>query len=288
MASVIIPAHNEEAVISRSIGAVLSQATPKDEIFVCVNGCTDGTEQVAKTFAPRVTVLSTSYASKVYALNQGDAAACSFPRVYLDADVELTEGCLDLLKKALTDDRFLAAAPEPQMDLSRSSWAVRAYYDVWLSLPYCQRGMMGAGVYAMSKEGRNRFDRFPELIADDGFVRALFQEHERCRVVGARVLVRAPVSLKYLLRIKIRSRIGQMQLALEHPELKQNEVKSYSHGIWSTIRNPLRWPAAMIYLWVSVITRILGRHELSRLSQYRWQKDLSSRGDVEASNRGSK
>ena len=60
------------------------------------------------------------------------------------------------------------------IDLRGSSLAVRAYYRIWLRLPYVREGMIGVGVYALSEEGRRRFGEFPEVIADDGYVRMLF------------------------------------------------------------------------------------------------------------------
>ena len=45
--------------------------------------------------------------------------------------------------------------------------------------------MIGVGVYALSEEGRRRFDEFPEVIADDGYVRMLFSGTERIRVDDA-------------------------------------------------------------------------------------------------------
>lgn len=277
MASIIIPAHNEATVISRSLEALLKQAAPEDEIIVCANGCTDQTAEIISGYQPRVTLVCTSVPSKVQALNLGDGVAHSFPRIYADADVVFQEGCLDRLKQVLHSQNFLAVAPTPQMDMSDSSWAVRAYYRIWLSLPYCQRGMIGAGVYGLSARGRARFDRFPDLIADDGYVRALFQEHERCKVDGARVTVRAPATLSSLLRIKIRSRTGQMQLASAYPDLLANERKAYIGGLGKVMRNPARWPAALVYLWISVATRVAAKNQLGRAATLTWEKDWSSR-----------
>ena len=55
--------------------------------------------------------------------------------------------------------------------------------------------MIGAGVYALSEAGRARFGDFAAVIADDGYVRALFKEEERGRVADARSAVWAPASL---------------------------------------------------------------------------------------------
>ena len=80
---------------------------------------------------------------------------------------------------------MLAVSPVPEVDFSRSSWFVKAYYDIWHNMPFCKSGLIGGCVYAMSEEGRKRFDKFPDIIADDGYARALFKEQERGVAVGA-------------------------------------------------------------------------------------------------------
>lgn len=282
MVAVIIPAHNEAALVSRTIQALLAEKGDDDEIIVVCNGCTDRTEEICRRFEPAVRVLSTSVASKVHALNLGDQHAGAFPRIYIDADVVLERGTLQKLKAALESGEHRAVAPVPVMDFTASSWAVRAYYAIWLALPYCRQGMMGAGVYALSEEGRRRFDEFPDLIADDGYVRALFKEHERGSVEGAFAKVRAPVSLRWLVKIKTRSRLGQMQLAVRFPELVANEEKAYASGIGKVLMNPLKWPAGAVYFYVALVSRILAKRQLPGISDYRWEKDESSRQEAAA------
>jgi glycosyltransferase involved in cell wall biosynthesis len=275
--AVVIPAHNEAAVIEQTLVALLGQAAPEDEIIVVCNGCSDDTAGVARRFAPRVTVLETDVPSKTNALNLGDRQARSFPRIYLDADVILAEGALGRLVRALESGRWLAVSPDPVMILEEASWPVRAYYDIWLSLPYCRSGMIGAGAYALSKTGRARFGDFPDVIADDGYVRALFTEEERGRVEGARSMVRAPASLAWLLKIKTRSRLGGMELALKFPGLLANEAKDYSGALRGMIANPLNWPKVLVYLYVNLVSRLMATRRLKNLSRYQWEKDLSSR-----------
>jgi glycosyltransferase involved in cell wall biosynthesis len=244
---------------------------------VITNGCKDKTETVARSFEPRITVINTPIPSKVNALNLGDQSARTYPRIYMDADIRLADGALGVIKKTLAAGHYLAVSPDPLMDLGGSSWAVRAYYDIWLAMPFCQSGMIGAGVYALSEEGRKRFDRFPDVIADDGFVRALFKEHERGKAIGAKAIVRAPATLYWLMKIKVRSRMGQMQLANLYPELIKNEQKSHSGGISNTLSKPSNWPKVIIYLYVSVMSRILARRRMHSIATYQWERDISSR-----------
>jgi len=276
MSSIIIPAHNEESLISNTITKVLDQSS-NNEIIVVVNGCTDNTYDTANSFSNDITLIKSDIPSKINALNIGDSHATSYPRIYMDADIQLEEGTLKKITDSLLKGKLLAVSPIPKMDFSSSSWFVKAYYDIWLSLPYCISGMMGAGVYALSKEARTRFDKFPDIIADDGYVRALFKEEERGSVKDAYVIVKAPASLKWLLKIKIRSRLGQMELASKFPELLKNEEKSYSGALSNFIKKPQKWPKLFIYLFVTVVTRIYAKNNLKKIADYQWEKDMSSR-----------
>lgn len=79
MTAIIIPAHNEVAVIERTLTALLDQAGPDDEVIVVCNGCSDDTAAVARRFAERVTVLETEVPSKTNALNLGIVQPARFP-----------------------------------------------------------------------------------------------------------------------------------------------------------------------------------------------------------------
>lgn len=276
MTAIIIPAHNEAVVIGHTLNGLLRQVGEGDEVIVVCNGCSDDTAGVARRFEPRVIVLETDVPSKTNALNLGDRRARSFPRIYLDADVVLGKGALAEIVRVLASGRWLAVSPVPVMDLDRASWAVRAYYDIWLALPYCRSGMIGAGVYALSEAGRARFADFPNVIADDGYARAMFKESERGRVDGAHSIVRAPASLDWLVKIKTRSRLGGMEMEAKYPGLLAIEAKDYS-WVLQVIANPLKWAKVLVYLYVNLVSRMRARRRLKDLSGYRWEKDLSSR-----------
>ena len=69
-----------------------------------------------------------------------------------------------------------------RMYMGYASSAVRNFYEVWQELPYVREGMIGTGVFALSEKGRKRFDTFPQFVADDGYIRLLFKNHERTKV----------------------------------------------------------------------------------------------------------
>ena len=203
MISIIIPAHNEENTIGRCLQALLSDAGDGQcEIIAVCNGCKDNTMKIVRSFGKAVQGIETEIASKAYALNLGDEAAVGFPRFYLDADVVLSFETIRKVAAVLDSGHYLAAAPTMKTDCSHSTWFVRSYYTIWQNLPYVREGMIGAGVYALSREGRSRFEKFPDIIGDDRFIRALFKTHERVAVKGCNSNVVAPRNLKGLIKIE--------------------------------------------------------------------------------------
>jgi len=281
MITVIIPAHNEETVIGRSLTALTQDAEADElQIIVVCNGCRDSTAEVARRFGAAVQVIETSIPSKTNALNMGDQAARGFPRVYMDADVELSVDSVRRIRDALETEGVLAAAPSVQNEFrADASWFVRGYYQFWRALPYIQEGMMGAGVYALNREGRRRFEEFPPLIADDGFVRAHYAPGERVEVRTAVSTVWAPAKLWDLVLIKTRSRLGFFQLRQRHPELFRNEAKTkhYRQALKAILRRPNVWPAAIPYVLVTVISRYRAKRQLRTSEAYVWERDNSSR-----------
>ena len=117
--SVIVPAHNEASVVGRALDSLLHEAEPGEfDVIVVCNGCTDDTADTARTRAG-VRVVEIQTASKVAALNAGDEHAQGFPRIYLDADIELSTESLRLVRDALADNP--AAAPLPIVDSSAAN-----------------------------------------------------------------------------------------------------------------------------------------------------------------------
>jgi len=172
----------------------------------------------------------------------------------------------------------LAAAPRMQMDLTGSSWVVRSYYDIWCNLPYCREGMIGAGVYALSEEGRKHFSDFPDIIADDRFIRALFRGDQRIGVSNAVSIVSAPTSTKGLIKIKTRSRLGGYEFESRFPEFLDNETKAYGMAIKELIGEIGMWSKALVYLSINLFTRIRARQQSRTKGFSHWERDESSRG----------
>lgn len=280
MPSILIPAHDEERVLGATLTAVLDGLDPRVVVVVACNGCRDRTAEVARGFAPRVQVLEIPTPSKVAALNAAEADAPSFPRVYLDADIPIRGVDLMRIVAALEQPGAFAAEPRARFDFAGASVLVRGYYAVWRGLHGGEPGDVGGGLYALSAAGRARFAEFPDVIADDGYVRAHFAPHEIRQVDDAESLVRTPRTLRMLIRVKTRSRLGALELARRFPELWANKRRAGASLRRKIARLPVRlWPLLPPYLLLqSWIGRRARRADRERAQNaYRWARDESTR-----------
>jgi len=279
--TVIIPAYNEANVIGATLDALLPGTVVGDiEIIVICNACTDNTVAIVRKYGGRVKCLESPVASKTNALNLGDREATGFPRIYLDADVVLSFDAVQKISAVLQNGRYLAAAPKMKMDFTTTSWAVKSYYDVWQQLPYVREGMIGTGAYALSQEGKNKVGDFPDIIADDGYVRAMFSGDERISVDDCYSLIRAPSNLYGLMKIKMRSRLGRYELAEKFPHLLKNEQKNYKFAFLKLLTKVNCWLKIPVYIYVNMVTRVRARKYFQLHKFTGWERDETSRYNI--------
>ncbi len=277
MISVIIPAHNESLVIARTLKAMTDGAASGElDIIVVCNGCSDDTAAAARCFAPRVRVIATEIASKTHAMNLGDQAAYGFPRIYVDADVVITVEAIRTLVRRLERGDVLLVAPTPTFDLTGCSWLVRACYDIRSLLPSAREGIGGSGVYALSAAGRARFQEFPALTADDGFVRVQFQSEARETLRSAQSTVFPPRGIKHLIATKTRSHFGSFELAKLYPERWSHRGESNLSSLLRLFRDPRLWSKLAVYCFVTVVAKYRARKRL-RAGIVSWERDQTSR-----------
>jgi glycosyltransferase involved in cell wall biosynthesis len=278
MISIIVPAHNEASVIGRCLRSMTAGARPDElEVLVVCNGCSDDTEAIATGFGPPVRVLVSPVASKNAALNLGHATASSYPRFFVDADIELPLESIRKVAALLASGAVHGAAPRLTVDLMGCSWPVRAYYDIWLRTPYVNEGMLGSGVYAISAEGGARFERFPDIIADDGFVRLLFEPNERRTVEGCHFVMRPPATLRSLIHINVRRRVGLYEMAELHPEKTRDESRGQRAFLSRLLADPRRWPGLAVYLYAKLACIAIYRWKAMQGRQKEWNRDETSR-----------
>lgn len=279
MFSVIIPAYNESAVIERCLRAMLADYKPGEfEIIVVPNGCSDDTADKARAFGEPVKVVETPVGNKIGALNLGDANATGYPRMYIDADIVVTtDGLRDVANMLGEGSPILVAAPKAVVAYQDRPLLVRSFMKVWTSLPYFTEGIIGAGFYAFSREGRERFDEFPDLIADDGFARLVAKPHERATSDRTTFTISPPATLRAIANIMVRVRAGAYELRSKFPHMYDNETTSAGRSLQIIATSPRLWPHAPIYLGVMFYAKLRAHDKLRKRREKLWERDETSR-----------
>lgn len=267
--AVIIPAHNEVAVIQRTLEALaMPIASGAVEVIVACNGCSDGTETVARSY-PGVQVIEVPRASKVDALNAGDEVATRWPRLYLDADIVLpTDALCATLERLTADEAVLCARPAFSYDTHGASWPVRAYYRARNRLSQASESIWGAGVYGLNLPGHKRLGAFPAVTADDCYIDGLYSRGEKVVLACQPVVVRTPRTTAALLATLNRVYRGNAELSAA-PGM---HIRGTARELAKSVRGPASAFDAALYAAFAVG----GRVQRSR-GEVAWERDESSR-----------
>jgi len=274
LASIVIPAHNEEASIARLLESLKAGAQPGEfEVIVVCNGCSDRTAEIARGFGVQVAELAEP--SKAAALAHGDSLAHHYPRLYVDADVDLDVPAVRALCAALDGD-VLAAGPRRELVLDEASSLVRAYYAVWSCLPQVRTGLFGRGVVAVSAAGHERTRALPAVMSDDLAMSEAFAPSERAVVDEAVVMIRTPRTLRDLLRRRIRVATGNTQL--DQVGRRSDAAKTSWADLLRLARTEPRVAAGLpVFVAVAVVARLASRRRVRSGDFSTWLRDDSSR-----------
>jgi glycosyltransferase involved in cell wall biosynthesis len=281
--SIIVPAHNEEAVLGHCLESVAAQDVGGPvQVVVAVNGCSDRTLAVAHASTPLLErrgfdydVIDLTAASKAEALNAGDRAARFGHRVYLDADVTLSANALSSVMSAFRADPGLKFC-SPRLKALATTYTGGVYARVWAELPYVKDEVIGAGCYIVRDGARSRWTTFPDIVADDKFARLHFDRAERRVVEDAEFRVHLPVGVAELVRVRSRWIRANRELRALFPELARTDKRRYGGSLRFIARNPALWidlvPFSAIYL-AAEIRAVTSRHRGPRT----WERAARAR-----------
>jgi glycosyltransferase involved in cell wall biosynthesis len=275
---IVVPAHNEEAVIAGNLRRLLDGTTPGEfDVVVVANACSDRTAELARETGVRV--LETPTSGKANALRLGDEACRTFPRVYLDADVELTAESVRALVAASRRPSVLACAPVVLWNVEGATWVARRTHHVHEQLIAPSRVLAGAGVYVLTEEGHARAFPVPDVLSDDGWVHANFAPGERIVVPEATSLVRPARTVSAHLNRRVRVRLGNQQLAELGRPVAASRLRLSSLGGLITARKVGVLDAGC-YLAVLALDRALTQVRKRQGGPVGWGMDASSRPDA--------
>lgn len=252
MVSLIIPAHNEEEVIERTIQGFAATTYPMDkkEVIIINDGSTDRTEEIVRKYAytviadgdvPTVEVQPNGYRhvtlinrkegghGKSFALNSGKKYARGEGIMVIDADIQLSP---DVFEKAV---RHLA---DPQVDAVAGyvevSWKKRNFLNQMIDFEYVvgqkilRRGYNVLGVHYIIPGGcglfrRSTLDRVGDYHADtlaedtDLTWRLMTEAHGKIHFDPAiKVVADEPANLLSLWNQRVRWARGNIEVTLKN------------------------------------------------------------------------
>jgi glycosyltransferase involved in cell wall biosynthesis len=281
--SVVIPAHDEERVIRRCLEALTngtgkpSVAFPLEIVVVC-NGCSDQTAVVARQF-PQVTVIEIPESSKVAALNTGDEVVTALPRIYLDADSELSNASArSLLREAVHRKEAAILTASVEFETGGCSALARSYIRGSKRTSFVKFGVNAGGVYALNGSGRARFGKFPELTNDDFYVASLFDAHEQVIDTNAKVITRPPRDVRSLIRVRTRIYYGNREAEARRPG-NRPPWRGWRNVAYAIRRMRSLGEAGdlVVYIAINIIAKWTALKMARSGSLPMWQRDDSSR-----------
>ena len=255
----------------------MAEAHPGEfEVIVVCNGCSDGTADAARVFGSMVRVIEIEVGSKTIALNLGNKAARYHPRLYLDADLELSTEAARALLAAVSQRSCFAAIGAMKTDVTHAPWLLRQYYAVWNRQSYLRNGKFG-GAYALSEAGCREVGTLPPVINDDEYVRRRIPEGMVRVVEGCSFRAQMPRTLRDLLAVRTRVHRGNRQLMhLARASGTQLPAHAPPHGFRSLLttawRRPDLWMGVVAYVAVNMVSKLMARRQGAG-----WGRDESTR-----------
>jgi len=176
--SIVVPAHNEEALLPRGLHAIqqaIAHAGTSAEIVVVANRCTDRTASIAEAAGAIVVVDGNRNLSATR--NAGVAASTGELIVTIDADTVMHPGALAEIGQLTSDGRFVGGGT--RFVLERSSLGLRVTCFLVTSATVLSR--TGGVMFWCSREDFDAVGGFDEerLVGEDLDFAARLRRHGR-------------------------------------------------------------------------------------------------------------
>lgn len=260
-------------MLGACLWSVLTQVhVPSLFVSVVANGCGDATADVARAYSSlaehrghRLSVTPVTARGKAGALNAARVPDASSAQVFLDADTILGPRALCALVEAL-DTPLPRLAGVPPVIAPSPNPRVRSYFNVWGQLPAIEGKVFGGGIYAVNPAGRARWGQFPEIIADDAFVRSRFAREEQVVVEDDAFVLVPPEDSAHLPSLLKRWRAGNEQVRALGT--RSSVTASRFEAVTTIARRPELWPHVPSF----VLSQVHARREAGPEPHAAWNR----------------
>lgn len=277
--SIIIPAHNEQLLITKTLNFILKDGVVTEcNIIVVANGCHDNTVNNVNAFIHEqasalqskqiiIEVLDVEKASKTNAINIGLSHAPAGVKVLLDADINISGQHLLNLVNCLSE-KVLAVSPKLNYDTSQSSRLVKWYYAIAAASLYNQAHRI-SNVIALTEVAQQKMGNLPNVIADDEYIRRRFHHSEYQVIKTACFTFKCPKDIFNLLNVLTRVERGNLQLRKLNVE-DHSDVQGLSTPFTFSIRY-------VTFATCKVIAKYRAKWQffIGKINQ--WERDESNR-----------
>lgn len=274
MLTVIIPAYNEEKCIERTLSELTCFSILEVEVIVLPNGCTDNTAEFVRAKFPSFKVVELDTGSKILAINKGLEIA-QFEHVLIqDADVTVSTESIRSILKFIENEQYLFASPNTEI-VQDGSLLVNMYYSFLKLTPAYQVGMVNSGAYLISPQARNILGAFPQVIADDGYVKGILGSANLTTIPSCYSVVMSPRTIWSLIKIKTRSKLGNMEL-----NKKFTSPTTGGNSFSSLFKIAIKEKALLrflVYATVISIATFRAKLQIKKLKTVKWERDESTR-----------
>lgn len=278
--SIIIPAYNEEALISKTLAGLLEDNNLSNiELLIICNACKDKTHFKTLSFIKENSlllkqknidflVLETSKASKTNALNIGINNSQGPIKILMDADIQICGKYINILVDELQNKKLKAVSPQIKFSFDNSKFLVRQYYRV-ASLSFYNNNNRLSNVIALSENGINQISPLPEIIADDEYIRRQFNPNEVAVSQHCSLIFTCAKNLANLLQVLTRVERGNIQLNSRYNNIHiTNAKKGYN-------KPPIFcFPTFII---IKLLVKVRARLQFFQGKINQWERDESNR-----------
>ncbi len=154
--SIVIPAHDEEDYIRKTLHSIKQQTYQNYEVIVVANGCTDKTEEIVKK--KNIQLHSLPLANVSLARNYGANKAQGELLVFLDADTQLTDKTLQKINQEFNGN-YSVITTKGKPDNQKYKWAF------YLKNSYVSTGLYPScsGILVCPKQLFHKVGGYPEV-----------------------------------------------------------------------------------------------------------------------------
>jgi cellulose synthase/poly-beta-1,6-N-acetylglucosamine synthase-like glycosyltransferase/spore germination protein YaaH/peptidoglycan/xylan/chitin deacetylase (PgdA/CDA1 family) len=269
LVSVVIPAHNEEKVIRRTLDSVMNSDYPELEIIVVDDGSSDGTAAVVARYPDHVVrLIQQAQSGKAAALTNGFEAARGEIVVSVDADTIFTPATISELAAPFNDPRVGAVCGNPKVGNRVNLLTRMQSLEYQLSINLDRRGyalincipVVPGAVGAWRRSAIQVVGGFPGETLTEDMDATICVSRAGYRVVYAAKAVaftEAPHTIRGLHGQRKRWSFGTLQVLWKH----RRSLISGGNGALGLVALPSLWFCTVIFpfLWPIMYAAVVVR-----------------------------